>query len=313
MTHESEACESDRCRRCPRSDLARLLAAPDLSCSALQAPVADVLGALPLLGEVAGVAAAGPVLSNVIGTHREPVHRRGPLSCPGGPISLRVHPEALGTAVVTDPGAGAPPTLRFFDTDGQAAYAAYLLHLSDRLAFEALSLIGPAGSGMHTVHDYPSDPGVPVDQIGLFDEILSDGGRTRSAALADGSRTGSARVGPDAVIATLTHAALTAMPVTTCTAAAGCLQLRHDRLDGVREHEGTLLLASGPARTRIDFGGITDCWLTRSDGGFGSTGALELYDGGGRCRFVVTVTGAVEPPVWEAWEHLIAGMAESET
>ena len=308
MTFHPDGCgHGGRCRICPRNDLDRLRAAPGFSGTVLQAPVADVLGALPLLGEVVGVAAAGPVLSNVVGAHRDPVHRRGPLCDPGGRIELRVHPELLGSVVVTEPDAGAPPTLRFFDTDGLAVYAVYLLENSDRLAFEALSLIGAGGSGMHTVYDYPGAVGAPDDQSGVFDEILADGGRTRSEALA--GRSGTVRVDRAAVVSTLTHAALTSMPVTTATAATGCLQIRHDHLDGVRDHEGTLLLASGPARTVIDFDRITDCWLTRSNGACGPTGALELYDDAGACRFVATITGAVDAMTWDAWEQLLAGIA----
>ena len=41
------------------------------------------------------------------------------------------------------------------------------------------------------------------------------------------------------------HAALLGMPLTLCAVATGCLQMRHAELDGCREHNGTMVIASG--------------------------------------------------------------------
>lgn len=302
MTDHPENCGA-RCRLCPRTDLERLREDLSFSARMLEAPIVDVLAALPLLDTVVGVTAAGPVISNVVGTHATPVHRCGPLENSAATIGLRVDPTQLGAVVMTDPTDGAPPTLRFFDHDGQTVHAAYLMELSDRLAFESLALIGPHGSGMY-VDNLPIGIDNPVDQLGMFDEILGDPGGRRLAALQSGARGDAVRIDTRDVATALTHAALIGMPVTLVTAATGCLHLRHDTLDGVRSHEGTLLMASSTARTMIDLRGISECWLTSAEGTYGPTTAMELYDDDQRCRFVATVTGAVDHEAWTAWQQL---------
>ncbi|MFT4088591.1 MAG: ChuX/HutX family heme-like substrate-binding protein [Gordonia sp. (in: high G+C Gram-positive bacteria)] len=319
--HTSDPTGPCPCRRCPRlraagTDLEQLLTAQGFAGSVLDGPVDTVLTALPLLDQVVGVTAAGPVITNDVGTHLAPVGVGGPLRTPSTGISLRVDPVRLGSVVSTEPIGRTPPTLRFFDRDGAAVHAVYLTEHSDRLVFESLALIGPGAGGIGPagLDGVPLGEGaascvdVPRDQIAMFDHILSDGGRSRGKALAAGGAV--ARLESRQVIAALSHAALMTMPVTTVTTAPGCLQMRHDLLDGVREHSGTMVLASAGARTMIDFDDVAACWLTRADGVLGPTHAVELYDRHDRCCFVATVTGAVSESTWQGWEHLMADVGE---
>ncbi|WP_440712256.1 heme transporter [Gordonia sp. FQ] len=302
------------CRRCPRArgrgtDLEQVLDAPGSASTLLDGPVDIVLSALPLLDEVVGVTAAGPVLTSATGAHAAPIGAGGPLLAPAGTIALRVRPAALGPMVITEPVDRTPPTLRFFDRDGTIAHAVYLTRGSDRLVFESLSLVGPSvgGGGLAGVHlgEGPSTPGDSGDQLAMLDDVLADRGCRRGAALASGTQAGAVRVASSQLVAALTHAARLSMPITTCAVAPGILAIHHDRLDGVREHAGVMVMASGGTSTMIDFNDIEHCWLTRADGSRGRTSAVELYDRHGRCCFLASVTGPITESTWAGWEQLI--------
>ncbi|AZG44762.1 ChuX/HutX family heme-like substrate-binding protein [Gordonia insulae] len=319
----------DRCS-CPRSratasDLDTLLATPGFTGSLLGSDVSAVADRLPLLDQVVGVTVAGPVLMNDVGTHETPVGIGGPIRCRPSRISLRLNPSRLGSALVTDPAAHVPPTLRLFDTDGNTAHATYLTESSDRLAFESLSIDaggfadGPAaldrpgdadlgGDGRHPTPKVEDAPPA-TDQIAQFDSVLDDGGVRRLSSLPGRIDDGYARVESRRVIAALEHAALLGMPMTLTTAAAGCLQMRHDRLDGAREHRGSMVVASGSCRAMINFTLVAECWITWSDGVWGRTGSIELYDRHGRCSLIATQTGSVSPETFEAWNQLVTDVA----
>lgn len=312
---------------CPRAngatnDLDTLLATPGFSGSLLGSDVAAVAQHLPLLDQVVGVTVAGPVLMNDVGTHESPVGIGGPIRCRPSRIALRINPARLGAALVTDPAAHVPPTLRLFDADGNTAHATYLTESSDRLAFESLSLnAGGFGVGDHESDEPVSvaggapeistiaDPMPATDQIGQFDSILEDGGRQRLSSLPGMIGEGFARVEARRVIAAVEHAALLGLPMTMTTAAPGCLQMRHDRLDGAREHRGSMVVASGSCRAMINFNLVTECWVTWSDGVWGQTGSIELYDRHGQCSLVATQTGSVSPETFEAWNQLMSDVA----
>ncbi|WP_262365812.1 heme transporter [Gordonia sp. OPL2] len=316
----------ERCS-CPRAngttnDLDTLLATPGFSGTVLGSDVAAVAQHLPLLDQVVGVTVAGPVLMNDVGTHESPVGIGGPIRCRPSRISLRINPARLGAALVTDPAAHVPPTLRLFDSDGNTAHATYLTESSDRLAFESLSLnAGGFDAPDHEVGgrvdraDPPhetgcvAEPGAATDQIGQFDSILEDGGRQRLSSLPGMIDQGFARVESRRVIAAVEHAALLGLPMTMTTAAPGCLQMRHDRLDGAREHRGSMVIASGSCRAMINFNLVTECWVTWSDGVWGRTGSIELYDRHAQCSLVATQTGSVSPETFDAWNQLMADVA----
>ena len=299
------------------SDLDTLLATPGFAGTVLDTPVTELAGTLPLLDRVVGVTVAGPVIMNDVGTHCAPVEMGGPLKFDDTHISLRINPRRLGKILVTEPAAHVPPTLRLFDTDGNTAHTTYLTEQSDRLAFEALSLAVPAreddaGSRDEQMPE-PSSASVPDDdQIALFDAMLDDCGTQRLARLTRPDTTAApraVRVDSDQVIAALEHASLLGMRVTLCAVATGCLQVRHAVLDGCREHNGTMVIASGTARVMINFNLVEECWISWSQGACGPTGAIELYDRHGRCSFVATQTGPVAPITSEAWDQLISDLA----
>ncbi|QHN19812.1 heme transporter [Gordonia amarae] len=303
-----------------------LLATPGFAGSVLDTPVCELAANLSLLDRVVGVTVAGPVIMNDVGVHSTPGEMGGPLRSDDAHISLRINPARLGKALVTEPAAHVPPTLRIFDADGNTAHATYLTEHSDRLAFEALSLVAPqAGTDAA-----PSDAGPPEvratgsapssapddDQIALFDALLDDGGAGRltrlagpDAAVSSPSLGSAVRVDVERVIPALEHAALLGMPVTLCAVAAGCLQMRHAALDGCREHNGTMVIASGTARVMINFNLVEHCWITWTQGACGRTGAIELYDRHGRCSLVATQTGPVATIASEAWDQLISDLA----
>ncbi|MFT3899626.1 MAG: heme transporter [Gordonia sp. (in: high G+C Gram-positive bacteria)] len=308
------------------SDLDRLLAAPDFTSTFVTRPVDAVLGDLPTLDQVVGVTAAGPVIANDLGVHHPPSRAGDPLRIPSAGISLRVNPELLGTVLVTDPTPQVPPTLRFFDRAGNAAHVTYLVDGSDRLAFESIGLTLSGDVELHedAADDRPAaappesaeDP-LEVDQLGLLDAVLADSGRGRLAALVGQAahvgerRAGFHRVPPRSVIDALTHAASLTMPLTTCISSSGILQLRHDRLHAVKEHHGSMVLASQAARTMINFTAVAQCWVTRAEGAWGPTGAIELYDRRGRCCFVATQTGPVDESTRDGWAALISDLVDS--
>ncbi|MFW0784226.1 heme transporter [Gordonia sp. CPCC 206044] len=307
----------DRCR-CPRaqttSDLDALLATPGFAGTLLGADVTSVSRHLPALDHVVGVTVAGPVLMNDVGTHDAPTGIGGPIRCRPSRISLRLNPARLGAAVVTDPAAHVPPTLRLFDADGNTAHATYLTESSDRLAFEALSLTGGYSGavdrgGRDDAHRATDLDIPPVDQIAQFDSILDDGGTQRLSSLPGYSAIGATRVESRRVIAAIEHAALLGMPMTLATTAAGCVQMRHDRLDGAREHRGSMVVASGSCRTMINFDLVAACWVTWSDGVWGATGSIELYDRHGHCSLVATQTGSVSAETIDAWNQLAHDVA----
>ena len=170
------------CRRCPRnrrgvSDLEAFLRAPGFSGSVVDGPIDTVIAALPQLAHVVGVTAAGPVITNDVGTHHPPETIGGPLRSVGDGLVLRINPAALGTVLVTDPSASAPPTVRVFDTEGNSVHVTYLIEGSDRLAFESLSLSRSADVdilddlALQRQHAQPTvapaaEPEFATDQIG---------------------------------------------------------------------------------------------------------------------------------------------------
>ncbi|MFT4200741.1 heme transporter [Gordonia sp. (in: high G+C Gram-positive bacteria)] len=302
------------------TDLQRLLAAPETTATVVDRPAGAVLADLPLLQDVVGVTAAGPVITNDLGPHHRPARRGDPLRPGGADIALRAEPDFLTTVLVTEPTAQIPPTVRFFDGDGNAAHITYLVDGSDRLAFETLRMSRPSDVDLRdligdertidvTARGAADDSGLPEDQLALFDAILQDCGRRRPQTLE--GREGCHRVPVRAAAAALAHAALLAMPVTTCTAAPGCLQIRHDRFDGSREHAGSMVLAAGTARTMINLNLVGQCWVTRAEGVWGPTGAIELYDRRGRCCFVATQTGPVHPSSHDGWQDLVDDLADT--
>lgn len=310
----------DHCR-CPRgrqtSDLDTLLATPGFAGSLLGSDITSVTGRMPSLDQVVGVTVAGPVLMNDVGIHDTPIPMGGPIRCSPGRITLRLNPARLGEALVTEPAAHVPPTLRLFDSAGNTAHATYLTEHSDRLAFESLTLrSGDEQTDTPPLPDpelgaFPGLSGTPEihanDQVAQFDSILDDGGALRRAAFGSGAGEAT-RVEMRRIISAFEHVALLGMPVTTATAAPGCLQMRHDRLDGAREHRGSMVIASGSCRTMINFNLVADCWVTWSDGVWGRTGSMELYDRHGRCSFVATQTGAVEANSHAAWHQLMCDL-----
>lgn len=313
-------CARDGACRCSRathtSDLDALLADPQFSGHLLRGNVAALGGHLPLLDQIVGVTVAGPVILNDVGVHETPTAMGGPIRCRPGRVSLRLHPDHLGAALVTEPAAQAPPMLRLFDTDGNTAHATYLTETSDRLAFEAIGLSADTFSSDNSPDvDIANDaPEVAVcsddaldDQVTQLDSILADGGVSRLATMP--AREGFARIGSRQAIAALQHAALHNVELTMAAAAPGCVQLHHDQLDGAREHEGQMLLASGRARAMINFNLVTECWVTWTQGVWGPTGSIEIYDRHARCGMVITQTGAVPPAMFDAWDHLMAELA----
>ncbi|MEE4022537.1 heme transporter [Gordonia sp. PKS22-38] len=311
--------------RCARSshatnDLDTLLATPGFSGSLLGADVTAVAGRLPLLDQVVGVTVAGPVLMNAVGMHETPVGSGGAIRCRPSRITLRINPARLGSALITDPAAHIPPTLRLFDTDGNTAHATYLTERSDRLAFESLALgVGSADEersvpdiGAFTTPEADRDAigEAGTDQVAQFDAILDDGGAGRLTTFPGLRHSGHTRVESRRVIAALEHAALLGMPATLVTAAPGCLQMHHDQLDGAREHRGSMVIAGGTCRAMINFELVSECWVTWSDGVWGRTGSIELYDRHGRCSMVVTQTGPVSMAAFEAWNQLVTDVAD---
>ncbi|WP_331710598.1 heme transporter [Gordonia sp. 852002-10350_SCH5691597] len=319
-TGSARRCARDGACRCNRaahaSDLDALLADPQFSGHLLRGNASAIGPHLPLLDQIVSVTVAGPVILNDVGVHETPTVTGGPIRCRPGRVSLRLHPDHLGAALVSEPAAQAPPMLRLFDTDGNTAHATYLTETSDRLAFEAIGLSADTFSSDNSPDvDIANDaPEVAVcsddaldDQVTQLDSILADGGVSRLATMP--AREGFARIGSRQAIAALQHAALHNVELTMAAAAPGCVQLHHDQLDGAREHEGQMLLASGRARAMINFNLVTECWVTWTQGVWGPTGSIEIYDRHARCGMVITQTGAVPPAMFDAWDHLMAELA----
>lgn len=295
-----------------RNDLDDLLSAPDFAGQVLRGCPGRVAGHLPLLDQVVGVTVAGPVIMNDVGTYAGPTGMGGPIRCHESQITLRLNASHLRTALITEPTAQRlPPTLRLFDADGGCAHVTYLTDRSDRLAFESLTLAGyvtPATGDDVAAHPIALRFGL-CDQLDQFDAVLYDGGPTRLRSLPQ-PHSGATRVAQRRVIAAVNHAALLAMPVTLVAGASGCLQMCASVLTGAREHAGQMVIASGSARTMIDFAGIAECWVTWANGACGRTGSIELYDETGRCRFIVTQTGPQSAASTAGWNQLIADVAD---
>ncbi|MGW0038447.1 heme transporter [Gordonia sp. NPDC003376] len=304
------------CRCRAGSDLQALLDTPGFAGTVIDGGVRAAVAALPHLDQVVGVTVAGPVVMNAVGTHHAPEFPGGPLRCGPSRISLRINPARLGTVLITEPAAHLPPTLRWFDADGNTAHATYLTERSDRLAFESIALATPDGLAVDGEAgpevDAPAvTPGTDVpatDQIAQFDSILDDHGVSRRNGLPGLGDQGCALIEPRRVIAALEHAALLGMPMTLAATGPGCVQLHHDHLDGAREHRGQMVLASGGARMMVDFTQLAECWVTRADGVWGPTGSIELYDRRGRCALIATQTGPVAAGVFEGWQQLVADL-----
>ncbi|MEP9395453.1 heme transporter [Gordonia sp. VNQ95] len=296
------------------SDLETLLATPGFGGTLLNAEPHVVTSQLPHLDQVVGVTVAGPVVMNDVGVHVPPVLPGGPIKCDSSRITLRLNPVRLGSALVSEPAANIPPTLRLFDANGNTSHATYLTERSDRLAFEAIALTGADPAVTHAAGGpdsfdeawaIPEPASANADQIVQFDSILADGGLRRRTELPGLADAGVTRVEDRRVIGALEHAALLGMQMTMVTAAPGCLQMRHDQLDGAREHRGQMVIASGSCRAMINFGLVTECWITWSEGVWGRTGSIELYDRHGGCSMILTQTGPVPAPAFEAWDHLL--------
>ncbi|KSU56883.1 MULTISPECIES: heme transporter [unclassified Gordonia (in: high G+C Gram-positive bacteria)] len=298
-----------------RSDLEILLRTAGFAESSVNHDVPAVAARLPGLAQVVGVTVAGPVIMNAVGVHDLPTAVGGPLRVDSQQIALRLNPSRLSSALLSDPAAHVPPTLRLFDHRGNTAHATYLTENSDRLAFEAMTCTGAAAVLDGPFVDSPApqcvEPSASIDddQVAQFDAVLTDGGVARLAALPHLDCARTVRVETRAVIAALEHAAGLGMTVTFATAAPGCIQMRQDRLDGAREHRGQMVLASGSTRVMINFDLVGECWVTWPRGVWDRSGSLEIYSRGGECALIVTQTGAVAPPSAQAWQHLAADLA----
>lgn len=318
-----ESGEVRRCGRdchCPRSkatnDLDALLATPGFTGTLLGARADQVGVHLPTLDQVVGVTVAGPAILNDVGTHLTPTIMGGAIDIRPDRISLRLNPARLGAAVVTDPAANIPPTVRLYDAEGNTSHATYLTENSDRLAFEAISMVKdpllPPTDSRDVEADTRQDresAGLP-DQVDQFDAILDDGGIGRLWHLPAAEKSGYARVDGRRIVGALEHAATLGMPATLGVAGPGCLQLRHGHLDGAREHRGQMVLASGSGRVMVNFNLVAECWVTWSHGVWGPTGSIEIYDRHGQCSLVLTQTGAVAPGTFEAWNQLLVDLAD---
>ncbi|MEO9328164.1 ChuX/HutX family heme-like substrate-binding protein [Gordonia aurantiaca] len=312
----------------PPSDLETLLRTPGFDESTVIDDIAAIATRLPTLGQVVGVTVAGPVIMNAVGVHATPVRVGDPLRIGTDEIVLRLNPSRLSSTLLTDPSAQVPPTLRLFDLHGNTSHATYLTDDSDRMAFESLAAtarpfddttgLRPVPDELDVLPTFSRMVGVEQhtwfgadsrhdadcgDQVGMFDSILTDGGVSRRMALAAGRARG-VRVDARRVVAALEHAALLGMIATAATAAPGCIQMRQGRLHGAREHRGQMVLASGESRVMINFNHVTECWVTWSQGPWGETAAIELYDRASRCCLVLTHAGAVARATFDAWDHL---------
>ncbi|GAB16911.1 hypothetical protein GOEFS_017_00270 [Gordonia effusa NBRC 100432] len=295
-----------------RNDLDDLLGAPGFAGQVLRGCPGRVAGHLPLLDQVVGVTVAGPVIMNDVGTYADPTGMGGPIRCRESQITLRLNASHLRTALITEPTTQRlPPTLRLFDNDGGCAHVTYLTDRSDRLAFESLTLAGyltPATDIDVDAHPIALRFG-QCDQLDQLDSVLFDGGLTRLRSL-PAPHTDATRVCERRAIAALSHAALLTMPTTLIAGGAGCLQMHDGVLTGSREHEGSMVLASGSARTMIDFNHISECWVTWANGACGRTGSLELYDDSGKCRFIATQTGPQTRAGAAGWAQLVEDIAD---
>ncbi|MFW0790899.1 heme transporter [Gordonia sp. CPCC 205333] len=294
-----------------RNDLEDLLDAPGFAGQILRGCPGRVAGHLPLLDQVVGVTVAGPVIMNDVGTYADPTGMGGPIRCRDSQITLRLNASHLRTALITEPAAHRlPPTLRLFDTDGACAHVTYLTDQSDRLAFESLTLAGYLTPATGDVDAHPIALRFgPCDQLDQLDSVLFDGGVTRMRSLPQ-PHSDATRVCERRAIAALSHAALLTMPTTLIAGAAGCLHMRDGVLTGSREHEGSMVLASGSARTMIDFNHISECWVTWANGACGRTGSIELYDAAGKCRFIATQTGPQTQAGAAGWTQLLEDVAD---
>ncbi|WP_168706998.1 ChuX/HutX family heme-like substrate-binding protein [Gordonia paraffinivorans] len=321
------------------SDLETLLRTPGFGNSRVVHDIGAVASRLHTLGGVVGVTVAGPVVMNVVGAHATPAWIGGPLRIGRDEIVVRLNPSRLSSVLLTDPAANVPPTLRLFDSDGNTSHAIYLTDDSDRSAFDSLVAGRPGFDGIAsapassatdgfdsdtgdrvraTFAIHAGDPGPgrigpehtgPDDQVGMFDSILADGGLDRRRALTGGQIRSAVRVDTRRVVAALEHAALLGMSVTVATSARGCMQMRQGRLDGARGHRGQVVLASGRSRVMVNVNHVSDCWVTSSQGAWGPTAAVELYDRDDRCCLVLTSTGPVARTVYDAWEQLAGDLA----
>ncbi|MGV9824587.1 heme transporter [Gordonia sp. NPDC003429] len=307
-------CARERECRCARarkqSDLHALLADPGFRGTVIGDDVVGVGAHLPLLDQVVGVTVAGPVIVNDVGVYAAPVVTGGPIRCRPSQITLRIEPSRLGTMLVTEPEAHTPGTLRMFDREGNTAHATYLTEGSDRLGFEAITLSAGAfgDSGRTVPAPAPTlccTSDALEDQVTQLDDVLTDGGVRRLASMPAYAEHGYRRVETRRVVAALEHAALHALELTVVAAAPGCLQMHHDRLDAAREHRGQMILASGSSRAMINFGLVAQCWVTWSQGVWGPTASIELYDRHARCSMLITQTGPVEPAMFWAWDQLL--------
>ncbi|MFE0749798.1 heme transporter [Gordonia sp. NPDC058843] len=298
-----------------RSDLEILLRTAGFGDSSVNHDVPAVAARLPGLSQVVGVTVAGPVIMNAVGVHDAPTSVGGPIRVDSQRISLRLNPSRLSSALLSDPAAHVPPTLRLFDHRGNTAHATYLTENSDRLAFEALTFDGAAAVDHErperTPAPRPVNPSAAPDddQVAQLDAILTDGGVARLATLPALACPRTVRVAPRAVIAALDHAARLGITVTFATAAPGCMQMRQDRLDGAREHRGQMVLASGTTRVMINFDLVGECWMTWPHGVRGRTGSLEIYNRLGECALILTQTGALDPAIAQAWHDLATDLA----
>jgi len=221
-------CGDHCCRRGSRdgrSDLAALVEAPGFSGSVLGGHPLTVGAAMPLLDEVVAVTAAGPVILNDIGVHHSPSTLGGLLPAGQEKVGLRLHPDLIGAAIACDPAGGTPPSLRLFDDADAAVHTSYLTHTSDRLAFEALGMLGAAPDGT-SGPDFPpfrpaSEVQPPEDQIDLFDTVLDDGGLSRVSSLFAGRCADATEVPAPALPEVLEKAAQRALPLSLCATGSG--------------------------------------------------------------------------------------------
>lgn len=255
----------------------------------------EIGAALPALGTVVSCTANDAALLSHTGEYALPAHPGEALAC--GPELINVR---LGADVV---GYLAPQALTLTAAGGAGfgSHRAHLTPMSDPLVVKGLSLAPRGQEIAYTAEDWLGVGWNDTDQIDHLDSLTAE--RYRVLPF-----TGARKIEPRVLTHLLVYLVEQHVEFTVAVPGGGCVQL-HRGCAAMADTSGpAVALVFGAARYALDPVQVAECWVSTLHGPSGPTAAIEIYDHSRHCVTVLTLTGSVSSPTYDAWQAITASL-----
>lgn len=205
-----------------------------------------------------------------------------------------------------DDAAREPTGLWMFDGGDVALHRAHLVgrggaHALDLLRLARRRPMEPA-EGPPTITD-----GQGVDQLGLVDQVLVDGGFALHRALHHGPRL-ACRIESGFVADLLRRLCRHGLPLTLAVPRGGCLQTHTGFVDHVEPRDGVVGVVAGPAHFAYGPGDVAEVWVVHTHGVQGPTPVVALMSRSGRCLALLAQLGLPTAEVADAWRDAVGSL-----